>query len=96
MLTQVRVRKDVNLELVGLMIFDYFELRELVNMGQVSRVFYELTGRKEVLNKFFPSISKKFSKTSIVVESLDKEYGASVSKRPLQKANTLLGNLPSL
>ena len=62
MLTQVRVKKDDNLELVGLMIFDYFELRELVNMGQVSRVFYELTGRKEVLNKFFPSISKKLSK----------------------------------
>lgn len=65
------------------MIFDYFELRELVNMGKVSRVFYELTGRKEVLNKFFPSVSKKIAKTSIMVESLDKEFGASVSKKPL-------------
>ena len=83
MLTQVRIRKDDNLELIGLMIFDYFELREIVNMGKVSRVFYELTGRKEVLNKFFPSISKKLSKTSIIVESLDNEYGASLSKKPL-------------
>jgi hypothetical protein len=65
------------------MIFDYFELREIVNMGKVSRVFYELTGRKEVLNKFFPSVSKKLSKTSIIVESLDNEYGASLSKKPL-------------
>jgi hypothetical protein len=83
MLTQVRIRKDDNLELIGLMIFDYFELREIVNMGKVSRVFYELTGRKEVLNKFFPSVSKKLSKTSIIVESLDNEYGASLSKKPL-------------
>jgi hypothetical protein len=83
MLTQVRIRKDDNLELIGLMIFDYFELREIVNMGKVSRVFYELTGRKEVLNKFFPSVSKKLSKTSIIVESLDNEFGASVSKKPL-------------
>jgi hypothetical protein len=83
MLTQVRIKKDENLELIGLMIFDYFELRELVKMGKVSRVFYELTGRKEVLNKFFPSISKKVSKTSIIVESLDNEFGASVSKKPL-------------
>jgi hypothetical protein len=83
MLTEVRIRKDDNLELIGLMIFDYFELREIVNMGKVSRVFYELTGRKEVLNKFFPSVSKKLSKTSIIVESLDNEYGASLSKKPL-------------
>lgn len=47
------------LNLLGLLIFDYFDLRELIFLGQVSRVFYDLAGRKEVLNKFFPSTSKK-------------------------------------
>lgn len=65
------------------MIFDFFELRELIHLGQVSRVFYELAGRKEVLNKFFPSVAKKISKSSIVIETLDNEYGASVAKKPL-------------
>lgn len=65
------------------MIFDFFELRELIHLGRVSRVFYEFAGRKEVLNKFFPSVSKKISKSSIVIETNDNEYGASIAKKPL-------------
>ena len=96
MLTQPRIKYSENFEMIGLMIFDYFELREVIYMGQVSRVFYEFAGRKEILNKFFPSMTKKISKSSIISESMDKEFGSSVSKKPAQRANTLLGNLPIL
>ena len=67
--SQVKSIIAERLNLLGLYIFDYFDLRELIFLGQVSRVFYEIAGRKEVLNKFFPSTSKKkINKSSIMID----------------------------
>ena len=56
---------------LGLAIFDYFDLKELIVISRVSRVFYDFSGRREILNKFQLSAKLKKNPTSITIETID-------------------------